>query len=69
MPFSGQRDLLEPLLPWGVSKILPSAPQIFPSEESRAKALEILGPYAGSVALAPSSAHFLKRWPKSIGSS
>ncbi|KYG60900.1 heptosyltransferase [Bdellovibrio bacteriovorus] len=64
MPFSGQRDLLEPLLPWGVSKYAPPAPQIFPSEESHRKAHEVLGDYAGSVALAPSSAHFLKRWPK-----
>lgn len=64
MPFSGQRDLLEPLQPWGVSKFPPPAPQIFPSEESHKKALEVLGNYAGCVSLAPSSAHFLKRWPK-----
>lgn len=63
-PFSGQRDLLEPLLPWGVSKLPPPAPQIFPSEESQKKAREILGSFEGAVALAPSAAHFLKRWPK-----
>lgn len=64
MPFSGQRDLLEPLAPWGVSKVPPPAPQIFPSHESHKKAQEILGSFAGSIALAPSAAHFLKRWPK-----
>lgn len=63
-PFSGQRDLLEPLTPWGVSKVPPPAPQIFPNTESRKKAEEILGSFTGSVALAPSAAHFLKRWPK-----
>lgn len=65
MPFSGQRDLLEPLQAWGVSKIAPPAPQIFPSEENTRKAFEILGDYAGSIALAPSAAFFLKRWPQS----
>lgn len=64
MPFSGQRDLLEPLLPWGVSKLPPPAPQLFLSEESYHKAQEILKDYNGCVALAPSAAHFLKRWPK-----
>lgn len=64
MPFSGQRDLLEPLQAWGVSKLAPPAPQIFPSAENRAKALAILGDYGNTVALAPSAAFFLKRWPK-----
>ncbi|MDG0816179.1 glycosyltransferase family 9 protein [Bdellovibrio svalbardensis] len=64
MPFSGQRDLLEPLQAWGVSKIAPPAPQIFPSDENTRKAAEVLGDYAGSIALAPSAAFFLKRWPK-----
>ncbi|WP_232469251.1 glycosyltransferase family 9 protein [Bdellovibrio bacteriovorus] len=64
MPFNGQRDLLEPLQPWGISRKAPAAPQIFPSEESYQKAREVLGHYAGSVALAPSAAFFLKRWPK-----
>lgn len=65
MPFSGQRDLLEPLTPWGIAKSLPPPPQIFldPADEQKAQAL--LGdwrerPY---VALAPSAAYFLKRWP------
>ncbi|MEN0060346.1 MAG: glycosyltransferase family 9 protein [Bdellovibrio sp.] len=64
MPFSGQRDLLEPLQPWGVSKQAPAAPQIFPSAQSSEKAREILGDYQGAVSLAPSAAYFLKRWPK-----
>lgn len=64
MPFSGQRDLLEPLLPWGISKIPPAAPQIFLSESTAKQARTILGSFTGSVVLAPSAAHFLKRWPK-----
>lgn len=64
LPFSGQRDLLEPLQPWGVSKKAPAAPQIFPTEENRSKAISVLGAFANTVALAPSAAFFLKRWPK-----
>lgn len=64
MPFSGQRDLLEPLQPWGVNRIAPPAPQIFPSEENRVKARELLGDFKNAIALAPSAAYFLKRWPK-----
>jgi ADP-heptose:LPS heptosyltransferase len=64
MPFSGQRDLLEPLQPWGVSKQAPPAPQMFVSEENRAQARKLLGDFKGAIALAPSAAYFLKRWPK-----
>ncbi|KYG63133.1 heptosyltransferase [Bdellovibrio bacteriovorus] len=64
MPFSGQRDLLEPLQPWGVSKLAPPAPQLFPSDIHRAKARELLGEFKNAIALAPSAAYFLKRWPK-----
>lgn len=64
MPFSGQRDLLEPLQPWGVSKIPPAAPQIFLDSADVEKAAVVLGDYADSIALAPSAAYFLKRWPK-----
>lgn len=64
MPFSGQRDLLEPLSAWGISKSPPPAPQIFPGEVNRVKAETLLGNFKGAIALAPSAAHFLKRWPK-----
>lgn len=64
MPFSGQRDLLEPLQPWGISKQAPPAPQIFPSTESLRQAQDILQSFQGAIALAPSAAYFLKRWPK-----
>jgi ADP-heptose:LPS heptosyltransferase len=63
-PFNGQRDLLEPLQKWGVSKAAPAAPQIFPSSDVVEKARGILGDYANAVSLAPSAAYFLKRWPK-----
>ena len=64
MPFSGQRDLLEPLAPWGIAKVAPPAPQLFPTAGSLRQASELLGPFQDAIALAPSAAHFLKRWPK-----
>ncbi len=64
MPFSGQRDLLEPLQKWGISKTAPAAPQLFLSSEVLEKAREILGTYSDFIALAPSAAYFLKRWPQ-----
>lgn len=66
-PFSGQRDLLEPLQKWGLSKSLPPPPQIFIAKkptESVHQRLEKAGlatqPF---ICLAPSAAHMLKRWP------
>lgn len=64
MPFSGQRDLLEPLKPWGIEKKLPPTPQLFLTPEDMTKAMSILGAFDNGIALAPSAAHFLKRWPK-----
>lgn len=65
MPFSGQRDLLEPLTPWGVEKSLPPVPQIFVDQSDEQKAEELLGDWKDKnyIALAPSAAYFLKRWP------
>jgi ADP-heptose:LPS heptosyltransferase len=63
-PFSGQRDLLEPLQAWGISKTPPPAPQIFVAEADQKKARELAGDFAGAIALAPSAAYFLKRWPQ-----
>ncbi|MBS1969600.1 MAG: glycosyltransferase family 9 protein [Bdellovibrionales bacterium] len=67
MPFSGQRDLLEPLAPWGIEKSLPPAPQIFIDPTDLEKADALLGEWKDKkyVALAPSAAYFLKRWPVS----
>lgn len=65
MPFSGQRDLLEPLEPWGISKKLPPTPQLFLTEFETQKAKELLGDkFSKAIALAPSAAFQLKRWPK-----
>lgn len=65
-PFSGQRDLLEPLNKWGISSQLPPPPQIFIASTAVSKVkilLEQKG-FAGKfVALAPSAAYELKRWP------
>lgn len=65
MPFSGQRDLIQPLKPWGISEDLPPTPQIFITSSSESTALEkvraLKNPF---FTLAPSAAYFLKRWPK-----
>ncbi|MGZ3795823.1 MAG: glycosyltransferase family 9 protein [Pseudobdellovibrionaceae bacterium] len=65
MPFSGQRDLLEPLAPWSIEKNLPPAPQLFVDQKDISQANALLGEWTTKnyVALAPSAAYFLKRWP------
>jgi len=66
-PFSGQRDLLEPLQKWGLSKELPPPPQIFiPKSASEAIHQRLEKSHLTTkafVCLAPSAAHLLKRWP------
>lgn len=62
-PFSGQRDLLEPLVPWGISKIPPPAPQLFLSADTQGRIGRELNSLGVFVALAPSAAFPLKRWP------
>ncbi len=59
MPFSGQRDLLEALQEISCTIELPPTPQLFIDSKST---LPVHLP-AQFVALAPSSAHELKRWP------
>lgn len=61
-PFSGQRALLEPLRHWGLKLDAPAVPQLFLDERSAHKAREVL-PWRDFVALAPSAAFPLKRWP------
>lgn len=61
-PFSGQRALLEPLTRWGLPLAAPSVPQLFLDDRSVGKAREVL-PWTQFVALAPSAAFQLKRWP------
>ncbi len=65
MPFSGQLDLLEPLEKWNIAKTLPPAPQLFISNDEIEKANELLALWREKsyIALAPSAAYFLKRWP------
>lgn len=67
MPFSGQRDLLEPLEAWGIPRSPPPpAPQLFLPETDLARARAAVGAFAAPgeyVACAPSAAHALKRWP------
>ncbi len=64
-PFSGQRDLLEPLAEWGVSESLPRAPQIMIQSiaENRIKTELLPASWTSFVSIAPSAAFALKRWP------
>jgi ADP-heptose:LPS heptosyltransferase len=62
-PFSGQRDLLEPLQIWNISKTPVSAPQLFLPLPAQQAAVERLQNIPSFVALAPSAAFALKRWP------
>lgn len=61
-PFSGQRDLLEPLTKWGIEKNLPPLPQLFLTEADLEKS-KLLVSDSDYIALAPSAAYPLKRWP------
>lgn len=61
MPFSGQRDLIEPLQAWGIPFVLPAAPQLFLSGNEKQSVKSLLP--NSFVALAPSAAFELKRWP------
>jgi lipopolysaccharide heptosyltransferase II len=59
MPFSGQRDLIKPLEKWGWAFKLPPPPQLFIPPNTT---LDFSLPEK-FVALAPSAAYELKRWP------
>ena len=62
MPRNGQRDLLEPLKAWGMDDSSPAAPQLF-LQKSDEDSIAHLLPSLPYVALAPSAAFALKRWP------
>lgn len=64
-PFNGQRDLLQPLRRWGINAAAPPVPQLFlPPEADHMVARKIPVALPESfVALAPSAAYSLKRWP------
>lgn len=61
-PFSGQFALLEPLQAWGLSVAAPPPPQLF-LDSTQVERIESLLPREKFVALAPSAAFPLKRWP------
>lgn len=65
MPFSGQRDLLEPLAQWGISDQLPLTPQIFINKAADQFVQNLLSEkqIKNYICFAPSAAHLLKRWP------
>lgn len=64
-PFSGQRDLLEPLAPWGVDEELPQPPQFFVDPHALLQAKSKLQSWHEEkfIVLAASAAYPLKRWP------
>lgn len=62
MPRSGQRDLIDPLKKWGIQNDLPNTPQLFLLNSELETAKEKL-PLEKFIALAPSAAFDLKRWP------
>lgn len=64
-PFNGQKALLKPLEKWGMQTHAPEPPQLFLESTAKAKAEASLGTWAGQsfIALAPSAAFELKRWP------
>jgi len=64
LPRSGQRDLLEPLSKWGIDESLPPTPQLFLTSEDF-ESVKTLLPSKPFIALAPSAAYELKRWPES----
>lgn len=62
MPRSGQRDLIDPLKKWGIQNDLPKTPQLF-LLNSELESLKTILPKEKYIALAPSAAFELKRWP------
>lgn len=63
-PFSGQFALLEPLVKWGLPVTAPSVPQLFLHDGMSAKVRsQWPAHWTDFVALAPSAAFPLKRWP------
>ena len=64
-PFSGQRDLIQPLEKWNLKFSLPETPQIFLSAQSLKEAQNLLSTHQLHTyyVLAPSAAYELKRWP------
>jgi ADP-heptose:LPS heptosyltransferase len=65
-PFSGQRDLLEPLKAWGLSEELPSPPQILIDDKALSQVKDWMRSHLfpiGYVVLCPSASYELKRWP------
>lgn len=64
-PFSGQRDLIQPLRKWGASESLPKTPLILLSKNEIIETLEKIPKLPiDFLCLAPSAAYHLKRWPK-----
>ncbi len=64
-PFSGQRDLIQPLAKWNYNFKLPKIPQIFLNQATVDEAFAILSKFSLQeyYVLVPSATYELKRWP------
>jgi ADP-heptose:LPS heptosyltransferase len=65
MPFRGVESFLRPMRKWSASTEIPSAPQFFIGDDESQKILQIIDNYRPDIALVPSAAWELKRWPVS----
>lgn len=63
MPFRGIESFLKPLRRWGISTATPHAPQFFIGESDKTLASRMLSDFSADVALVPSAAWEMKRWP------
>ncbi len=65
LPFSGQRDFLQPLKDWGFDSRSPKTPVLFIPERHFDKPRKIFSDKISRpfITLAPMAAHALKRWP------
>lgn len=64
-PFSGQMDMIRPLKAWGIEGEVPEQPSLFLADNVKEEMRLRLNEFTknGYVALAPSAAYPLKRWP------
>lgn len=62
-PFLGQSSYLEPLVPWLGTAEIPPSPQLFLSDETLQYVQKKINGTAPFIALVPSAAWEMKRWP------
>ena len=63
MPFKGIESYLRPLFKWRAGHQVPSAPQFFIDAEATTQTTQLLQDFTPDIALVPSAAWEMKRWP------